>query len=76
MLSLLIQNKETCAFIDLLVNKLRIKVQRTLTRRLPVSTNFEFLLAYNDVHLNSGFGFPKFSSKNATWSYLETELRV
>lgn len=61
MLSLLIQNKETCAFIDLLVNKLRIKVQRTLTRRLPVSTNFEFLLAYNDVHLNSGFGFPKFS---------------
>lgn len=63
MLSLLIQNKETCAFIDLLVNKLRIKVQRTLTRRLPVSTDFEFLLAYNDVHLNSGFGFPKFSWK-------------
>ena len=58
------------------MNKLRIKVQRTLTRRLPVSTNFEFLLAYNDFHLNSGFGFPKFSSKNATWSYLETELRV
>lgn len=45
-------------------------------RCLFVFINFEFLLVYNDVYFNFGFGFLKFSLKNVIWFYLEIELRV